>query len=276
MVAHDPQLAGRHLHRGELAPGASRAVLIDVRLIEGLVVNRHPALGIAAGHRVTSHADDPFDEVLVAGGTEAEHTLNRTHGTGDNVARRVDQGLRPLEAGAVAVEHDNLTAVDVPEAVDELVDQNPVVDQQGPFHRDGRYPERLHEKCLDDQCEQEGDQYEDRQLTGERAPPPAAAAQCPARAPGGFLGDRIHRDRLGFAKGAPGDGSIPGDRGLGARHRAGRVSRRDHGVFPSIIARDGSRKVSRAGAGVAAPLHRLPIRHLPTAIIRRPLATGRV
>ncbi len=161
MVTHDPQLAGWHFHRSEFASGPGRTVFVDVRLIEWLVVDRHPSLSITTGDGVPTHADDTLDEVLVAGGAEAEHALDRAHRTGNDVARRVDQGLRPLKAGSVAVEDDNLTAVDVPEAVDELVDQNPVVDQQGPFHRDGRDPERLDEERLDDQREQECHQHED-------------------------------------------------------------------------------------------------------------------
>jgi hypothetical protein len=159
VVTHDPQLTGWHLHRIKLAP-ADRVVLIDVRLVKWLVVDCHPPAAVTAGHRVASHPDNTLDEVLITGRAKAEDALDRPDGAGEKVARRVDQGFRPLKSTSVAVEDDDLTAMDVSESVDELVDQNTVVDQQGPFHRGRRYPERLDEKCFDNQREQKSDQDE--------------------------------------------------------------------------------------------------------------------
>ncbi len=183
MVAHDPQLAGWNLHRIELAAPADRAVLVHVRLVQRPAVDRHPPLGVTTCDRVAAHTDDTFDEVLVTGRAEPEHPLDRPDRPGKDVARRRDQRLGPFETGAVAVEHDDLSAVDVPEAVDKLVDQYPVVDQQGALHRDGRYPERLDEERLDEQSKQKGDQNEQRQLAGERA---ATAARSTGWAPAGW------------------------------------------------------------------------------------------
>ena len=78
--------------------------------------------------------------------------------------------------GTVAVEDDDVAAVNAADVVDDLVDQHPVVDLQRVFHRPGRDEECLDREGLDHHREQQRDRDQDRELAPERPLPPRALA----------------------------------------------------------------------------------------------------
>ena len=133
---------------------------------------------------------------------------------------------RPRIPGTVAVEDHDVTAVNVTDVVDDLVDQHPVVDLEGVLHRARRDPERLDRVGLDHHREQQGDGHQDRQLAPERALP--AGAPPPPAGPGaGRPGGGWRRAALVGLRGviAVASGLVRRRlRGLGVDVRAGRPS----------------------------------------------------
>src|SRR6266568_260660 len=135
----------------------------EVRLLaQRHAVDGDVALLVAAGHMVAGNPDDPLDVVM--------HARRGAEQPGDRVPEPAGQrrGLRRDRVpGAVAVEHDDVAAMDRPEVVDELVDQHLVADFQRVLHRRRRNVERLDHEALDEQGQ---DQREDQQ-DGQFHPP---------------------------------------------------------------------------------------------------------
>jgi len=128
-------------------------VVVEVRLVERLSVDRDAALVIAADDVVAGHADHALDEVLFG---------------------RIGTPL------ARSLEHDDLAAVRVTEVIDQLVDQDPVIGMvaraavtgratlQRVLHR-GRWDvERLDQERLDQQRQHQRHDHQEGQLTPER------------------------------------------------------------------------------------------------------------
>ena len=112
---------------------------------------------------IAADTDDALDEVLLTRRRDADRAADATEEPRDDVVGvRRRELRRRLERRVLAVEHHDLAAMNRARVVDELVDEHPVADVQGVFHRLGRDVERLHEKRLDEQREHKGDRDEDR------------------------------------------------------------------------------------------------------------------
>jgi hypothetical protein len=153
VVPHDPQPPRRHddvegiLRR--LRPGGYVGRLVQRDAVDGDL-----AAGSAALHVVPGQPDDALDVVDLArcGPEQAadspEHPAHRVVVTADC---QVVAGRGRLDGpvpGSGAVEDDDVAAVDRPQVIHELVDQDLVADQQGVFHRSRRDEERLDHECL--------------------------------------------------------------------------------------------------------------------------------
>jgi hypothetical protein len=94
----------------------------------------------AARDAVAGDADDALDEVLLARAHRRRRPCDGAQDALDAVRRRGDLVLG--REGVQAVEDDDLTAEDVTEVVDQLVDQHPVAQLQRLLHGAGRDVER--------------------------------------------------------------------------------------------------------------------------------------
>src|SRR5699024_6260276 len=114
-----------------------------VVLVQRCPVDQDPVLVVAALHDVPGQAHDPFD-VFLTGGDGAELLLCPLEPTSQGVLRFGDgDGVRVVPRPS-PVEDDDLTAFDVTDLVDDLVDEHSIPDQKGVLHRRGRDVERLH------------------------------------------------------------------------------------------------------------------------------------
>src|SRR4029453_4327968 len=83
-----------------------------------------------AGDLGAGDAADPLDEVAVRGRDHADGLAEAGEEAGHRVA-----GAGRLEARLLGDEHDHVAALDVAEAVGQLLDQHPVRDVEGGLHR---------------------------------------------------------------------------------------------------------------------------------------------
>ena len=162
VITHHPQPARRN---DDAEPLLGRRVAREEigLLAERHAVDRDLAQAVAAGHMVAGHPDDPLDVVV--------HSRRGAEQPGERVPYPAEQRRGPHGdgiPGTVAVEHDDVAAMDRPEVVDKLVDQDLVADLQGVLHRRRRNEERLHHEALDEQGQHEREDQQDRQLDPPR------------------------------------------------------------------------------------------------------------
>ena len=98
----------------------------------------------------------------------ASPTKTRASRISPTHARRAPRSSRLAQPAARVAEHDDVAAVDLVRLVGQLVDQHPVVDQQGVLHRPGRDVERLHEERLDEHRDDQRGDDDAGQLAQER------------------------------------------------------------------------------------------------------------
>lgn len=129
----------------------------DVILVEGITVDVD--LAILDEDRLAGKSDDPLDEVVTATGPNSYGFEDRpNHGLGNS--------FNNLRFARVA-KNDDVPASRLAEVIREFVDHYPIVDLNRHFHGGRRDPERLDQKSLDDDRDDERHEKKTRQLCEE-------------------------------------------------------------------------------------------------------------
>ncbi len=248
MVAHDPDPAGGH---GDVELDVARLVAgAHVRLVERDAVDLDDVVG-AARDVVAGQADDPLDEVVVGVvRQEADEGEPVVDGVADRTA--VDDDRRGQPAARV-LEDDDVAALEVERTRDELVDDDPVVDEEGVLHRARRDVERLEQPGLDDEGEGERHRDDEDELAHGRG---ESGNRAVGAAPGVRRRSRLV-DRLGYGMvgrrhrilSGGGTGLLGGSHDDARGRRHGRAARGRGGRAGTIIAM----RVTPAAAPLARP-----------------------
>ena len=153
VVTHQKDLVGPH-HEWALVGHLGAP---DIVLVEGITVDEN--LAILDENGLAGKSDDSLDEVVAATGSNSNRFEDRAnHGLGN--------GLNDLRFARVA-KNDDVPAPRLAEVVREFVDHYPIIDLNGHFHGGRRDPERLDQKSLDDDGDDERHEKKTRQLGEE-------------------------------------------------------------------------------------------------------------
>jgi hypothetical protein len=225
VVTHhkEPPLGDGHLEpafRGHITR-------VQIPLVQRRAVDRHPAVLVAAGHRVAADADHPLDQILLVLGRQQSDPGQELLGLLDDdriLLRRLPLVLEPTSR---VLEHHHIAARRLrTEPRCEFVHQHPVADPDRLLHRARRDHKRLDQKGLEHQGDHQRHPDQDRDLLHGRAAPPALDAAldlAPLRAP------------------------------AQTRPRTRRV-RAVHGARAGDVARTAGAGAEGAGAGAAGPV----------------------
>src|SRR5471032_175184 len=164
MVALDPEPAGRYDDVERQRPVV--AARVQVVLLERRAVHGDLALAVTADDMVARNADDPLDEVLLAGRRKAEVAADLAELAQYRVVRLRDAAFRRPRVDAA--EHDDLAALDVPHLVGQPVDNDPVALLQGVLHRPRWNEEGLKQEAVDADGDGGRDDQQDDRLDPER------------------------------------------------------------------------------------------------------------
>ena len=162
MVAHDEETVAGHDDLAEAPGGAVRGlavhlpgregqVLEDIGLGEGLTVDEHPSLRIAAGDLVAGESDDALDRVVRVARPHSGDVAGQPHRLLDEAISGGASGLLPRVS---VPEDDDVAAGD---GVVEAVDDDAIADLKRVLHRLRGHSEGLDQEGLDQSDSRDGE-----------------------------------------------------------------------------------------------------------------------
>ncbi|GGQ39578.1 hypothetical protein GCM10010279_56300 [Streptomyces mutabilis] len=169
MITHHPQSPLGHRDvEGRLGGDVPR---VQVVLVQGDTVDGDASLGVAALDPVPAYSDDPLDEILLVVGRQQADEGEAFLDLLDDDGVVLLDGLLALEPAAGIAEDDDVPALRLgAEPGGELVHQDAVTDPDGLLHGARGDHERLDEKGLQHQRNEDGHADEERYLFDRAAP----------------------------------------------------------------------------------------------------------